>query len=216
MARSGQKPRDLDPSRAEGFPAQKGPVEASTGAALFAEEGHTKGLVQMAVDLDLQKAFDHIPRKLIWSLAEQVAMPKHIVTAWRRWYSEKQQQYYRHCGGLGQPWVATGGFVQGCALSCIAQNLLMATLIKALKEEAVHHPLVQCRQTAYADDMKWQFRRQPEHADALLRAAKSFLRITSYWAKLGMQSFNAAKSAIWVSHDTLKGEVLLLPKPKKG
>ena len=194
----------------KGFRPQRGPVEASAGAALFSEEGHTRGLLQVAVDLDLQKAFDRIPRTLIWQLAEQVAMPSHIVTAWRSWYSEEQQRFYRRNGGLGQPWVATGGFVQGCALSCIAQNLLMATLIKALKQEAQNYPRVECRQTAYADDTAWQFRAPRERAVALFRAVTAFLRVTSYWAKLGMQSFSAAKSAIWASHEHLKEEAFLL------
>ena len=61
---------------------------------------------------------------------------------------------------------------QGCALSCIAQNLLMSTLIKALSEEALNHPLVECKQTAYADDTKWQFRAHPHHAEELQQAAK--------------------------------------------
>ena len=39
----------------KGFRPKSGPVEASVGASLFAEEGHAQGLLQMAVDLDLQK-----------------------------------------------------------------------------------------------------------------------------------------------------------------
>ena len=193
-----------------GFRPRSGPVEASGGASLFAEEGHARGLLQMAVDLDLQKAFDHIPRELIWALAERVSMPPHVVTAWKSWYSSDQQRFYRHSGGLGLPWVATSGFVQGCALSCIAQNLLMATLIKALSEEALNHPFVECKQTAYADDTKWQFRAPPNCACELQQAAKAFLRITSHWAKLGCQLFNAGKSAIWLSGECFQGAPFFL------
>ena len=44
-----------------GFRPGKGPTDSSISPAAFTEEGHAKGLLQIAVDLDLQKAFDHIP-----------------------------------------------------------------------------------------------------------------------------------------------------------
>ena len=118
-------------------------------------------------------------------------MPSHIVTAWKGWYSENQVRYYGHNGGLGHLWAPASGFVQGCALSCVAQNLLMSTLIKALKEDATKHSQVEFRQTPHADGTKWQFRADPQNPNELVAAVTSALNIASEWANLPRQLFNA-------------------------
>ena len=175
-------------------------------AAAYTEEGHARGMHQVAVDLDLQKAFDHIPRAVVWALASQVRMPPGIVLAWPSWYSQDQARYYRHCGGLGQPWQARSGFVQGCALSCIAQNLLMSTLLRALDKETTKFPTVDFKETAYAHDTKWQFRCPAGEERAMVACVQGCLRIATTWANEAKQLFNAAKSAVWTSHAELTAE----------
>ena len=96
--------------------------------------------------------------------------------------------------------------MQGCALSCIAQNLLMSTLLRALEKEAAKFPTADFKQTTYPDDTKWQFRCPVGEEPAMAACVQGCLQTAATWANEAKQLLNAAKSGVWSSHAELTAE----------
>ena len=94
-------------------------------------------------------------------------------------------------------WGAANGLVQGCPLSCIAQNAIMLSLVRAIDEWASACPGVALVPTLYAADVKVEL--SQSQSAALVRAAAGVCRVASEWAHLAAQTFNADKSRIWAS-----------------
>ena len=75
-----------------------------------------------------------------------------MVRALRGWYEDATFRY-KYRTGHGDPWTTTNGFPQGCALSCIIMNALVATWLTMLKA-AVLSEGVALHLASYADDQK--------------------------------------------------------------
>ena len=104
------------------------------------------------LDLDLAKAFDRIPRELSFRLLQHMGLAKGVLTALKGWHQDAAFRY-KFRSGYGGTWQTTNGFPQGCALSCIIMNALVATWIATLRAAAL--PMgVRLHLAAYADDQK--------------------------------------------------------------
>ena len=119
-----------------GFRPAKSAAEAALKAALRQERAEALGHVHCVVDLDLSKAFDSIPRNLLWSILTNLGVPANILDPWKAWYGPAHVRRYKHLAGVGDKWSASNGLVQGCPLSCIAQNALMLSLVRAIDQLA--------------------------------------------------------------------------------
>ena len=105
-----------------GFRPGRGAADAALLSAMRVESAGAKHQDHCVIDLDLAKAFDSIPQKLLWSLLERFGIPLTIMRPWKRWYGIGHRRHYKHMAGLGQEWTASNGLVQGCPLSCAAQK----------------------------------------------------------------------------------------------
>ena len=85
------------------------------------------GCNMLLLDLDLSKAFDRIPRTFTLALLQHMGLPAQLATALRGWHRCANFRY-KYRTGYGSPWRTTNGFPQGCCLSCVLMNALVATV----------------------------------------------------------------------------------------
>ena len=69
-----------------GFRPGRSAAEAALCAAMRIEHADATGQPHVVVDLDLSKAFDTIPRKLLWHVLQDLGIPSEILRPWQRWY----------------------------------------------------------------------------------------------------------------------------------
>ena len=70
-------------------------------AAMRIEHAGAKGRPHVVIDLDLAKAFDTIPRDLLWHILVKLGIPEEALKPWRGWYDTKHSRRYKHLSGIG-------------------------------------------------------------------------------------------------------------------
>ena len=98
--------------------------------------------------LDLQKAFNMLPRLAIFEIAAHVGLPSQVLLGWAGALTQMKRYFLiRHSLSPGVPSVT--GFPEGCGLSCVAMVLVDAAFHKW---QQVFFPM--CTALSYVDD--WQ------------------------------------------------------------
>jgi len=116
--------------------------------------------------LDLQKAFNLLPRLAVFEIAAHVGIPGPVLVGWAGALSQMRRFFLiRHSLSEGVPSVT--GFPEGCGLSCVAMVLVDAAFHRWLE---VFFPL--CTSLSYVDD--WQV--VCNHPDMLLGAKQALDR----------------------------------------
>jgi len=97
---------------------------------------------------DLQKAFNMLPRLVIFEIAGHMGIPGNVLLAWAGALSQMRRRFLLR-GSLTEGVPSVTGFPEGCGLSCVAM-LLLDTVFHAWYK--VFFPL--CNPISYVDD--WQ------------------------------------------------------------
>ena len=97
---------------------------------------------------DLQKAFNVLPRLATFEMAAHLGIPGHVLVGWAAALSQMQRRFVIQ-GSLTAGVGSVTGFLEGCALSCIAMLII---------DVAFHHWMSaffpMCQAITYVDD--WQ------------------------------------------------------------
>jgi hypothetical protein len=68
------------------------------------------------VFIDIEKAYDSVPRKLLWQALEQAAISEHIIDILKSMYSNKRCQV-KGASHLSREFYTSKGLLQGCCIS---------------------------------------------------------------------------------------------------
>ena len=116
--------------------------------------------------LDLVKAFNHIPRNLVWQLLKYLGVHPHLRKAWEA-YLLSLRRWFRVAGHLGEPSTSDTGFPEGDPLSVIA--MLVVSHLFAQSIEATDSAI---QVDTYADNWEWTCDNVPSNESALLWVAR--------------------------------------------
>ena len=133
---------------------------------------------------DYQKCFDRVPQEIMFRLVEQLGLPQNMMRPIRGMY-KKLGRRFKLPAGLGQEWFATNGILQGCPLSVIFLNALVAVWMNGVERETGTQGL------AYADDTNLLTKTLSQ-----LRTGVTF---TGHFADLTGQRIHVGKST-WQSN----------------
>ena len=124
--------------------AGRGPESLLVGTA-FDLEGHDGEIAGLS--LDLNKAFDRVPRELLFSLLSRMGLSPLVAGPYIDMLRRCSRRY-KISGFLDRPSPLYGGILQGCPLSMMALNAFVSVWLRHLDVEA---PL--CKVRAYVDDV---------------------------------------------------------------
>eukprot|EP00660_Eupelagonema_oceanica_P019456 gene19456-biopygen3601 len=157
--------------------------------ALRMEEAVLKGLPFGGLPYDSEKAFDRIPQQILMTLMESLGLHQRISAPLRAMYKGLRRRFRVTGTAVGQEFRATNGILQGCPVSVICLNALIAVWAKAVESEA---PRVNT--LAYADD-KWMLTlgsKKGEVTEALQKGAN----VSREFAQLTGERHNVKKTAL--------------------
>eukprot|EP00666_Eupelagonemidae_sp_cell4sb_P005827 gene5827-biopygen9860 len=97
--------------------------------ALDIESALLRGEPFHGVTYDAVKCFDKIPQGILLKLLGKLGMEARILAPMRTMYANLRRRF-RVAGGLGKEFAATDGILQGCPLSAVALNALVAVWAK--------------------------------------------------------------------------------------
>eukprot|EP00664_Eupelagonemidae_sp_cell27_P006048 gene6048-8598_t len=135
-----------------------------------------------------EKAFDRIPQAILMELLRRLGLDPRIVGALQAMYRGLRRRF-RVAGSVGQPFAATNGILQGCPVSMVALNAIVAVWARAVEAEARG-----CRTAAFADD-KWCLAggiHTP--AGEVARALQQAAKVSEDFADLTGERFNVSKT----------------------
>ena len=140
--------------------------------------------------MDFAKAFDLVPRDVIFELAAEAGLPSHILRPLKGMYTQMSRRF--RIGPLvGEPFTASNGILQGCPISVCMLNLLMHVWTKLIPSECGG-----VTAKAYADD-----------AGARAREVNPILEVfakTREFAELTGMRLNLRKCSIWATSPCLR------------
>eukprot|EP00660_Eupelagonema_oceanica_P019407 gene19407-biopygen14683 len=155
--------------------------------ALKLEEALLKGDPFGGASLDSEKAFDRIPQGILMNLMEELGLHERLVAPLRAMYKGLRRRFQTTGASVGEEFSATNGILQGCPISVICLNALIAVWAKAVEEEA---PGVQT--AAFADD-KWMISASREKGE-VTRALQKGADVSHEFAKLTGERHNVKKT----------------------
>ena len=131
------------------------------------ERAQAQGYVLAGAALDLQKAFNTLPRVPVLALAELVGLPAGLVRGWSGALTGVQRRF-KVRGSVGPALLANAGFPEGDAMSVVAM---------ALVDLALHHHIAAqvplSKVISFVDD--WQhLTRHPAVIPEAVQATKAF------------------------------------------
>ena len=127
----------------------------------FASQTHLAGIVA-----DIEKAFNHLPREVIFQSAVVMGLPFSVLQAWASAMGglERRFQIREH---LGPSQKSFTGFPEGCAMSVLAMMLMDCIFHKWFE---VQFPL--CQPVSYVDDLQLLTREAHQIPDMLAELYK--------------------------------------------
>ena len=153
-------------------------------AGLAVEDALLRGEEDLCgVLFDYAKCFDRVPQQLLFWVAEETGLHERLLRGMRSVYDGMRRRF-KTGQGLGADWAATNGILQGCPLSVVALNLLVALWANAVAEEA---PEAVAR--AFADDTGARAK-----GDRAPEVIGRVIRITEEYAELSDQELNGKKT----------------------
>jgi len=99
--------------------------ELTWGLGIYAEKAMWEGKPVMAVLYDLIKAFNSLPRELVWAMVRKLGFPETILAVVQDLH-EHLRQRYKFGGFLGEVSRMVNGFIQGDTLSMLFANVVTA------------------------------------------------------------------------------------------
>ena len=103
---------------------------------LLIEQSIATGTPLAGAALDAAKAFNSMDWNIILRMAKLAGMPAAIVDTCAAFVANLRRRF-KYMSSVGEAWLGTNGFLQGCALSIIFMNLHAALWVALLAER---HP----------------------------------------------------------------------------
>eukprot|EP01064_Diplonema_japonicum_P018815 TRINITY_DN274_c0_g1_i12.p1 TRINITY_DN274_c0_g1~~TRINITY_DN274_c0_g1_i12.p1 ORF type:complete len:1432 (+),score=270.25 TRINITY_DN274_c0_g1_i12:1996-6291(+) len=128
-----------------GFRARHGTEDVLMDICTRIEEAAMDKTPLLGVALDFAKCFDTVPQQLVLKLMERMGMDKGILRALEGMYKGLRRRF-RYATGVGEEFTTTNGILQGCPISIIMINALLAVLMRSVEERTGAETL------SYADD----------------------------------------------------------------
>ena len=139
--------------------------------ACLLEQDEIAGLETVRASFDLQKAFDFVPHEAVALVARKFGLPEWLLRLIMGRMTSLRMRWKLN-GSLSQCTTPRRGVIQGCALSCLIFNMVMAPLVIKTQNRRDLAPL-----ETHADDI---FCRAT--TDDLLRA--SVASYSAFWVLL--------------------------------
>ena len=119
-----------------------------THLAWALEEAFVSDLSMGGIIADIEKAFNHLPREVIFQTAIVMGLPQPLLVSWAGALGslERRFQIQQH---IGPALRSTTGFPEGCALACIAMMLM-----DCLFHRWFEHSFPRCQPISYVDDLQ--------------------------------------------------------------
>lgn len=152
--------------------------------SLSIEEALLDGSPLIGLHFDYRKAFDLVPRNILFNLAHRLGFSPSLLGVMQSMYSGLQR-FFKIPGGLSTPSKSSCGILQGCSLSVIFMNIMMSIWAKVISHESSAEP------RAFADD-----------SIALsnsIAAAHDALNLTGEFATLTNQELAHRKTVAWAT-----------------
>ena len=150
------------------------------------EQSHSSGSSLQGILVDIQRAFNALPRLPVWKALQCLGFPTSILSAWASFVSS-QTRRFRVRNSTGNALPSCVGFPEGCALSVFSM-----TIIDWLFELWVQSQVVDpCRALSYVDD--WQL---VCHSPRVV--ASMWNALLSFSSSLDL-AIDAKKSCIWAA-----------------
>ena len=93
------------------------------------EIGQKVGVSLFMCFIDLQKAYDTVDRTLLWQVFTRIGVPPQMIAVIRQFY-DRMRAYVRLDDGVCSDWFKVEqGLRQGCALSPLLFNILLAAML---------------------------------------------------------------------------------------
>ena len=127
---------------------------------------YERGVEMAGVVLDLQKAFNMLPRVAVFEIAAHVGLPGYIMVGWAGALSAMKRHFLIR-QSLSDGIMSTTGVPEGCGLSCVGMVLIDAAFYRW---QQVYFPL--CTALWYVDD----WRLLCSHQDFVQGACQSLQR----------------------------------------
>lgn len=86
------------------------------------ESAHFLGESLLGVAVDIQRAFNNLPREPIFCAAVQLGLPRHLLVPWASFLAQ-QSRRFKLRGVVGSSIPSTSGFPEGCAWSVFAMAI---------------------------------------------------------------------------------------------
>ena len=130
-----------------GFRHRHGAVDEYLHTALLVEKALLQNRPLHGAMLDIRKCFDSVPWSIAFGLLKDMGLDARITRPLEAMYRTLQRRL-RVAGTVGQAFVATNGILQGCALSVLVINAVMAVWDRTVRASSG------CDTGCYADDTK--------------------------------------------------------------
>jgi hypothetical protein len=152
--------------------------------SLRIEDALCNGTALIGIHYDYKKAFDLLPRCILFKIAEQMGFCPKLLKLMKHIYSNLKR-YFRIPGGLSDTFVSSCGILQGCPLSVCFLNLMMGTWARTIVAETESIPQV------FADDSMIL-----AHD---IDTAKKACHLTGEFAKITKQELAMSKTMAWAT-----------------
>ena len=97
---------------------------------------------------DVEKAFNHLPREVVFQTALALGLPQSLLVAWSGALGKLTRRFQIR-DHLGPPILSSTGYPEGCALSCVAM-MLMDFIFHRWFESS----FPRCQPVSYVDDLQ--------------------------------------------------------------
>eukprot|EP00754_Rhynchopus_humris_P016063 Rhum_TRINITY_DN14491_c0_g1::Rhum_TRINITY_DN14491_c0_g1_i1::g.91124::m.91124 len=134
-------------SSMHGFRRRHGAVDEYLHTALLMERALLQLKPLHGAMLDIQKCFDSVPWSIAFGLLRDMGLDARITRPLEAMYRSLQRRL-RVAGTVGEAFVATNGILQGCPLSVLVINAVVAVWDRAIRASSG------CVTGCYADDTK--------------------------------------------------------------
>ena len=86
------------------------------------EQAHADGASLQGIAVDIQRAFNNIPREPIWNALIQLGLPSNVLRPWASFVASQARRFSIR-GAIGNPLFSNSGFPEGCAWSVFAMSI---------------------------------------------------------------------------------------------
>ena len=128
-----------------GFRPHRGCEDAFWGTALDVEHALLMDEPLSGCSIDFQKAFDRVPKDIVFALAEHMGFPAQVLQALKSMYCNLTR-HFRIGAFVGKGFKSTRGILQGCPLSVVLLNIIMEVWCRLVSGKTGAKP------KCYADD----------------------------------------------------------------